>query len=67
MSDHSHPAEPIGRMLSLKEVMAETSLSKATIYRLRQTGAFPQGKKLSPRRRAWSAADIERFKAMAED
>ena len=34
-------------LLTLKQVIERTTLSKATIYRLIKKGVFPEGKKLS--------------------
>ena len=35
-------------LLTLKQVIEKTTLSKATIYRLIKKGVFPRGKKLIP-------------------
>ena len=35
-------------LLTLKQVIEKTTLSKATIYRLIKKGVFPKGKKLIP-------------------
>lgn len=56
MSDRS------GRMLKIKEVVAETSLSRRSIYRLIAAGDFPRSRQLSPQRVAWSADDIDAWK-----
>lgn len=42
-----------------EEVMTETSLSKRSIYRGIKAGTFPANCQISPRRVAWSEADIE--------
>lgn len=53
---------PHGRFLDLDDVRAETSLSKTTIYRLMKRKEFPLQRRISPRRVAWSAADIAAWK-----
>lgn len=55
--------EPCGRMLKMKEVVAETSLHRATIYRQIKAGTFPRGHRLSPKRVGWPERDIEAWKA----
>lgn len=45
----------------LREVIAETTLSKATIYRLIKAGLFPKAVSLSPGRKAWRKTDIAQF------
>ena len=55
-------ASPIGRLLRIKEVEAETSLSRATIYRHVAAGDFPAPIRLTQQRVAWSGAAIERWK-----
>ena len=47
-----------GRLLKIKEVVTETSLSRPTIYRAIGRGEFPDRIKLSPRRVGWPEADI---------
>jgi prophage regulatory protein len=46
------------RMLRLKQVMEMTSLSRTTLWRLKKSGAFPQGIPLSPRVRGYLESDI---------
>lgn len=47
-----------GRLLKIRELVAETSLSRATIYRAIRRGEFPDRIKLSPRRVGWPEAEI---------
>ena len=47
------------RLLRLPEVANITTLSKAQVYRLIQSNDFPAPVRLSPRRIAWRAIDIE--------
>ncbi|MFN3819841.1 helix-turn-helix transcriptional regulator [Blastomonas sp.] len=52
-----------GRLLSLKDVVRETSLHRATIYRKVASGTFPSPRPLGGRRVAWREADVESWKA----
>jgi prophage regulatory protein len=45
-------------LLSLKEVVAVTSLSRSSIYALVSHGAFPRPVSLTPRRVAWRSTDV---------
>lgn len=47
--------------LKLKEVIAMTKISKATIYRRLNAGEFPQPKRLSPRTIRWLKQDVEQW------
>lgn len=47
-----------GPLLKIRELVARTSLSRATIYRAIGRGEFPDRIKLSPRRVGWPEADI---------
>lgn len=58
--------EPSGRMLKIGDVMAETSLSRQSIYRFMRAGTFPRAFKLSPQRVAWRQRDIEAWKHARE-
>lgn len=55
-----------GRLLPMKEVTAETSLHRATIYRLEADGLFPQRHRISRGRVGWWESDIAAFKASRE-
>lgn len=44
--------------MSLSDVKRLTSLSKTTIYRLMDTGAFPKSIKITTRRVAWRHTDV---------
>ena len=55
------PASP-GRLLSLKDVKAETSLHPATIYRRIKEGSFPQSRPIGGGRVAWLQCEIEAWK-----
>lgn len=54
-----------GRLLKLKDVMAETSLGTSTIYRRMNEGTFPRHRPLGGGRVAWAQADIEEWKRRA--
>lgn len=60
---HADAASPIGRLLRIKDVEAETSLSRATIYRRIAEGEFPAPIRLTTQRVAWSQTAIERWKS----
>lgn len=47
--DAPYYLRPTPRLLRLPQVMDITGLSKPTIYRMVETGAFPKQRKLSPR------------------
>lgn len=46
-------------LLKLQQIIQITGLSRATIYRLRKLGEFPQPRKLAPQRVAWLAEDLQ--------
>ena len=51
-------------LLTLKQVIEKTTLSKATIYRLIKKGLFPRGKKLIPdceRIVRWNAEEVDNW------
>ena len=49
------------KLIKLSQVMAKTTLSKSTIYRLIKTSGFPQPKKLSLRAVAWVEDEIDEW------
>lgn len=53
------------RFMSQKEVMAHTSLSRMTIYRMRQAGEFPAPVYLNKKRTrvAWRESDVSGWMA----
>lgn len=51
------------RILTPAEVRRLTSLSEATIWRLRKRDQFPKEVRLSPQRIGWRRSDIERYVA----
>lgn len=50
------------RFLKITDVVAETSLSRATIYRLIAKGDFPSPIRVSPQRVAWSESSVQGWK-----
>ncbi|MBN8912305.1 MAG: AlpA family phage regulatory protein [Delftia acidovorans] len=51
-------ASPPPSLLSIKNVVARTSLSRSTVYRLAANGKFPASVEISPGRKAWIEAEI---------
>ena len=51
--------ELIMKLLKLKDVIAMTSLSKASVYRQMNDGEFPASVKIGPRSVAWVSTEIE--------
>ena len=47
------------RLISLKDVMTRTALSKSTIYQLIKDGAFPKQRAITTRRVAWLVHEID--------
>lgn len=64
MSAHPEFRSP-GRLLKLKDVVEQTSLGVATIYRRMNQGTFPKNRALGGGRVAWTEADIEAWKQRA--
>ena len=71
MQPHAQPTLPAsttapryGRFLKLPEVVTETSLSRATIYRMIAAGTFPAPIRVSPHRVAWPESTITEWKAL---
>lgn len=54
---------PCGRLMRIRDVIHQTSLSQATIYRKIAAGLFPRPRQLGGSRVAWSEAEIEAWKA----
>ena len=54
------------RILRLREVQQQTRLSKATIYRLLRSGAFPRPIRLSERAVGWRTEEIDEWLASRE-
>jgi prophage regulatory protein len=54
-----------GRLLAMKDVVRETSLHRATIYRRLAAGEFPKPVPIGHGRArvAWREAEVERWKA----
>lgn len=54
-----HANQPVGRLLRLPSVEAQTGLSKSEIYRRIKAGTFPQPLKLGARAVAWPASAVD--------
>ena len=52
---------PMNRLLRRKEVEQTVGLSRASIYRLVDTGDFPYPVRVGPRAVRWRSTDIERW------
>jgi prophage regulatory protein len=61
------PPLPIERLLTLRDVMKVTTLSKGSVYRLVGKGRFPAPIKLSDERIAWRVSVIARWMSERED
>lgn len=46
------------KLLNLRDVVAMTTLSRATVYRFIQGGVFPRSVRIGPRRVAWLESDV---------
>lgn len=53
---------PLGRFLKISDVIRETSLSRATIYRLIAAGTFPSPIRVGAQRVAWSDGAVQSWK-----
>ena len=51
--------ERLDRLLTSKQLTAETGISRSTIYRLLQNGAFPKPIRIGPRAMRWLESDIK--------
>ena len=49
------------RLISLKDVMTRTALSKSTIYQLIKDGGFPKSVNITTRRVAWLVHEIDNW------
>lgn len=46
------------KLLNLRDVVAMTTLSRATVYRFIRGGVFPRAVRIGPRRVAWLESDV---------
>ena len=51
--------ERLERLITSRQITEETGISRATIYRLLQNGAFPKPIRIGPRATRWLASDIK--------
>lgn len=49
--------------MRLRDVLAATRLSRSSVYRLLNTGNFPQPVRIGPRAVAWHVSDINQWVA----
>ncbi len=55
------------RLLRIAEVTALVGLSRATVYRLIDSGGFPRPVRLSPGRVAWVRREVEDWMSRLEE
>jgi prophage regulatory protein len=48
-------------LLHIKTVMAITTISRASLYRMLGRGEFPQSVRISRGRVAWRSSDVQKF------
>lgn len=51
-------AEPLDRLLTIKQITAEIGISRSTIYRRIREGAFPKPVRIGPRATRWRESAI---------
>ena len=56
-------SERLDRLLTSKQIATETGISRSTIYRLLQNGAFPKPVRIGPRCTRWPESDIRQWLA----
>lgn len=49
------------RVLRLKQVQAQTGLSRSTIFALQQRGIFPQSIKIGPKATGWYEDEVQNY------
>lgn len=62
MQKSMNEASKPGRFFKMKDVVHETTLHRATIYRKIESGNFPPGHLIGARR-VWTESEIEAWKA----
>jgi prophage regulatory protein len=55
-----------GRLLKMRDVVEQTSLHRATIYRLEARGEFPRRRQITRGRVGWWESDVEAWKAQRQ-
>jgi prophage regulatory protein len=58
---HINPDFLCERLIGAEEVRRRVDLSRSTIWRLERAGDFPRSVQISPGRRAWREADVDRW------
>ena len=51
--------ERLDRMLTIKQIAAETGISRSTIYRLTRKGVFPKPVPIGDRGKRWPESEIK--------
>ncbi len=59
----SRKSSPESQFLRLREVIAQTTLSRSTIYRAVERGDFPQPIKMTASTRAWDQREVSTWMA----
>lgn len=54
-----------GPLVSMQDLCAELSLNASSIHRMIREGRFPEAKRITPGRVAWTRQDIETWKRKA--
>lgn len=53
----------VDRLLTMKELVRATTLSRASVYRLVEAGQFPRPIRIGPQRIAWKSSSIAEWMA----
>ena len=48
-------------LLKLSDVLARTSLSRSTLFRLESKGQFPKRRQVTPHRVAWPKSEVDEW------
>ncbi|MCC7045030.1 MAG: AlpA family phage regulatory protein [Acidobacteria bacterium] len=55
---HDTPTATLDRLMTTRELIARTSLSRSTLWRMARSGALPPPVRLTPTRIAWRESQI---------
>ena len=59
LTEVSMGSEPLDRLLTIKQIAAQTGISRSTIYRRIQEGEFPKPVRIGPRATRWPESEIK--------